>query len=309
MLAQLDTRLPVGPHWRYEPKLDGFRGLLWRRAGGQVELLSRSSRDLGNWFPELTQAAQLLPPSTLVDGEIVICDDSGWVDFGALQERLGTARKSVLHAARERPAVLMVFDLMECAGDNWAPRPMGVRRQALARLLDGLHPCLQLVDQTDDIQLARDWLTLSNIEGVVAKRVDRPYVSARTRDWVKVKRQRTVDCVVVGVAGEFSTPKLVLALRHSDAQLHHFAVSRPVPPDLVGPLAEVMAEAREEQPAIRSRWQHDAIPAWRPVPPRLICEVRVSNLDAGRWARFPAVFLRWRHDRSAQDCGLDQLGV
>ena len=81
MLAQLDRRLPVGEQWRYEPKLDGFRGLLWRRASGQVQLLSRNARDLGPWFPELVLAARALEPGTLLDGEMVICDESGWADF------------------------------------------------------------------------------------------------------------------------------------------------------------------------------------------------------------------------------------
>ena len=77
MLAQLDSRLPSGQQWRYEPKLDGFRGLLWHRSAGQAQLLSRNTRDLGPWFPELMRAARTLPPDTLVDGEIVICDDTG----------------------------------------------------------------------------------------------------------------------------------------------------------------------------------------------------------------------------------------
>jgi ATP-dependent DNA ligase len=307
MLAQLDSRLPSGQQWRYEPKLDGFRGLLWHRSTGQVQLLSRNTGDLGQWFPELTRAARALPPDTLVDSEIVICDDWGWVDFGALQARLGTARNSVATVARERPAVLAVFDVLRLAAVPLVCEALAVRRSELARLLERRDPCLQVVDQTDDVELAQAWLTLPNIEGVVAKRADCPYVAGRGRDWVKVKRQRSVDCVVVGLAGELATPKLVL--RHADSRLHHFAVTRPLASDVSGPIAEVAGEASAEQPAIRSRWQHDAVPPWRPVPPRLVCEVRVSNLDAGRWARFPAVFLRWRTDRSAEDCGLDQLGV
>jgi ATP-dependent DNA ligase len=307
MLAHLESRLPAGDSWRYEPKLDGFRGLLWRWATGQVQLLSRNSRDLGPWFPELIQAGKTLPDGTLLDGEIVICDESGSADFGRLQERLSTARKSVFEVARQRPAVLVVFDLLEFAGTEFVNLALGQRRRELEQLIDGLHPCLQLVSQTPDIRQAQDWLTLPNLEGVVAKRIDRPYVAGRARDWVKVKRHRSVDCVVIGVAGEADRPKLVLALRHTDGNLHHFALSRPVPRELARPVAELLAEAGPEEAAIRSRWQHDAIPLWRRLPPRLVCEVRVSNLDRGRWARFPAVFLRWRADRSVDDCGLDQL--
>src|SRR5437870_574341 len=106
MLAQLGNQLPSGQQWRYEPKLDGFRGLLWHRSAGQAQLLSRNA----HWFPELTRAARALPPDTLIDGEIVICDGEGWLDFGALQARRGTARKTVAIVALERPAVLVVFD-------------------------------------------------------------------------------------------------------------------------------------------------------------------------------------------------------
>jgi hypothetical protein len=70
-----------------------------------TQFLSRNTRDLGQWFPELMRAARTLPPGTVVDGEIVICDDSGWLDFGAFQARLGKARNTVSTVARERPAI------------------------------------------------------------------------------------------------------------------------------------------------------------------------------------------------------------
>ncbi len=258
-------------------------------------------------FPSSCERLAHFRPTRSLTARSWICDDSGWVDFGALQARLGTARNTVAAVARERPAVLIVFDLLRLTSDPLVGEPLAVRRSELSHLLEQHDPCLQLVDQTDEVELAEAWLTLPNVEGVVAKRADRPYVAGRGRDWVKVKRQRSVDCVVVGLAGELVTPKLVLALRHADGRLHHFAVTRPLSADVADPVAQVLGEASEEQPAIRSRWQHDAVPPWRPVPPRLICEVRVSNLDAGRWARFPAIFLRWRLDRSPDDCGLDQL--
>jgi ATP-dependent DNA ligase len=181
--------------------------LLWHRSTGQVQLLSRNTRDLGQWFPELTRAARTLPPDTLVDGEIVICDDSGCVDFGALQARLGTARNTVATLARERPAVLVVFDVLRLATVPLVEQALAARRTKLECLLEHRDPCLQLVDQTDEVELAQAWLTLPSIEGVVAKRADRPYVARRGRDWIKVKRHRSVDCVVVGLAGELATPK------------------------------------------------------------------------------------------------------
>jgi DNA-binding CsgD family transcriptional regulator len=96
------------------------------------------------------------------------------------------------------------------------------RRRRLEHLVGGLHPCLQLVIQTDDRQIAQAWLTiLTSVEGVVAKRADGHYVAGRQRSWIKVKRQRTMDCVVIGIAGDAHSPKLVLALTHGDEELHH----------------------------------------------------------------------------------------
>ena len=64
------------------------------------QLLSRNTRDLGQWFPELMRAARTLPPDTLVDGEIVICDDSGWVDFGASDPSRAADRTHCCQSAR-----------------------------------------------------------------------------------------------------------------------------------------------------------------------------------------------------------------
>jgi hypothetical protein len=76
---------------------------------------------------------------------------------------------------------------------------------------------------------------------------------------------------------------------------------------VAGPIGDLLAAAGPDESAIRSRWQHDAVPPWRRVPPSLVPEVRVTNLDLGRWARFPVAFVRWRMDRSVDDCGLEQL--
>src|SRR6202165_994934 len=70
MLAALKHSLPIGDQWLYEPKLDGFRGLLRHGTNGHVQLLSRNLRDLAPSFPELGRAARSLPAGTLLDGEI-----------------------------------------------------------------------------------------------------------------------------------------------------------------------------------------------------------------------------------------------
>jgi ATP-dependent DNA ligase len=250
MLAQLQMRLPIGDMWRYEPKLDGFRGLLWCRTERTVQLLSRNGRDLAPWFPELVQAGQTLPVGTLIDGEIVVADDDGCVDLGALQARLNSARNHVRRKSVTRAAVLVTFDALQNDGLTLVDKPLGARRTQLERLMTNAHPCLQLIDQTDDVSLAEDWLRLlPSIEGVVAKRADRPYAPGRGRDWVKIKRYRTLDCVVIGVAGDVDAAKLVLGLRHPDGISHHLGVTRALRPEAVGPLLPVLQQLGPEESA------------------------------------------------------------
>jgi ATP-dependent DNA ligase len=204
--------------------------------------------------------------------------------------------------------VLFCFDVLTLAGHDLTMSPLVERRRHLEDLVVGLHPCLQLVTQTHDRQLAEQWLTmLSSAEGVVAKRSDGRYSAGRQHAWIKVKRQRTVDCVVIGVAGDNASLRLVLALRHGDQELHRFGITRPISPDLVKHLGDVLAQAGPPERPIRSRWGHDAVPEWRRVPATEVCEVGYILLDGDRWLRQPATFLRWRPERSAADCGLDQL--
>jgi ATP-dependent DNA ligase len=307
MLARLESALPRGPEWVYEPKLDGFRGLLWRSDTGAVRLLSRNLKDLSVSFPEVVRAAETLPLDTVIDGEIVIADAHGNSDFGALQERLSTGRRGASKAACDRPAVLLTFDVLRDSGLEVTDRPLRERRAHLEGLLEVEPACLQLIAQTTDVDGAEDWLRLlPGIEGVVAKRQDGRYLPGQ-RDWIKVKRRRTADCVVIGVAGDMARPWLVLGLRHSDNQVHHFGLARPSHAMLTAEFASLLAEAGPEESPIRSRWQHAAVPTWRRVRPIAVCEVAYTVLDGNRWARHAASFVRWRPDRSPDDCWLDQL--
>ena len=114
-------------------------------------------------------------------------------------------------AVAARPAVLVAFDLLELAATDLTEQVLDNRRVQLEDLLSARQPCVQLVLQTADVDVAREWLTLlPSLEGVVAKRGDGRYESGRRRDWVKVKRYRTVDCVVIGVTGDTGAPRLVL---------------------------------------------------------------------------------------------------
>ena len=163
--------------------------------------------------------------------------------------------------------------------------PLSARRVPLERLLENRHPRLQLVEQTADAKLAEDWLRfLPSIEGVVAKRADRGYAQGRGRDWVKIKRYRTVDCVVIGVAGDAEAGSRPYS---PDGKAHHVGVTPSLQPGVTGPLLPLLHRLGPQESAIRSRWQHDAVPPWRRLPPELVCEIQATTVDGGRWLRRP----------------------
>src|SRR6266545_7280479 len=113
---------------------------------------------------------------------------------------------------RRRTSAPTVASLSRSSSADLMRAPLRVRRRELEQMLSIGHPCIQLVAHTADATHATNWLTVPSTLGVVAKRIDRPYIPGRPRDWIKVKLHRTVDCVVMRVAGDVETPQLVLGL-------------------------------------------------------------------------------------------------
>ena len=119
MEAELVRELPEGDEWQYEPKWDGFRGLL-ENASGELRLWSRNARPLLRYFPELAPLGELLPPRSCLDGEIVIVRD-GVLDFDAMQTRLHPAESRVRKLSAEIPATFVAFDLLVWDGvEHWS---------------------------------------------------------------------------------------------------------------------------------------------------------------------------------------------
>jgi ATP-dependent DNA ligase len=201
--------LPVADEaWQYEPKIDGFRCLIFRD-GDEVHLQSKNQKPLERFFPEVVAAVKVLRRKCFVlDGELVIPD----APFDALQARLHPAASRIEKLSRESPAHFVAFDLLaDSTGKPILERPFAARRTALEKLFatiktDG--PFL-LSDATSDPEIARAWLTRlgKGIDGIVAKRLDLAYRPG-ARAMKKYKVWRTIDCVVGGVYGHRNSPSI-----------------------------------------------------------------------------------------------------
>jgi ATP-dependent DNA ligase len=328
MLAKLTRDLPRETGLYYEPKWDGFRCIVFRD-GDDVELGSRNEKPLTRYFPELVESLRReLPDRIVLDGEIVIAGPNG-LDFDALSQRIHPAVKRINQLAEATPASFVAFDLLALDDTSYMDRPYAQRRKALEKALKKAKPPVHLTPATQDPDVAADWFSRfegAGLDGVVAKSADLHYLPDK-RVMLKVKHQRTADCVVAG----FRTHKdgagigsLLLGLYDRSGTLHHVGVAsgfsvarRRELVDEVQPYrknamknhpwagwAEAQADGRA--PGAQNRWNAGKDMTWEPLRPEAVCEVSYDHLQESRF-RHATSLVRWRPDREPTSCTYDQL--
>jgi ATP-dependent DNA ligase len=316
MEALLAAELPEGEGWQFEPKWDGFRGLA-RRDGDEVTLTSKSGKPLARYFPEVADMLRRLKARRfLLDGELIIPVGDA-LSFGALQLRLHPAESRVRKLSRETPAELMAFDLLELDGKSLADLPLAKRREGLERFFEKNEVAgLQLSPMTRDRDVALGWLKRSGgaLDGVIAKRAAQEYRSGE-RAMIKVKQQRTADCVVGGF--RFAEKRkvvrsLLLGLYDDDGRLNHVGFTSAIPASERDKLTAKL-EALIEPPGFTgsapggpSRWNTERTTQWQPLKPVLVVEVRYDQVTGQRF-RHGTGFLRWRPDKDPKQCTFEQL--
>jgi ATP-dependent DNA ligase len=336
MLAKSVKEVPDGPGYLYEPKWDGFRCIVFRD-GDEVELGSRNERPMTRYFPEVVEAVKAqLPERCVVDGEIVIARGDR-LDFEALLQRIHPAESRVRLLAEQTPASLVAFDLLAIGDESLLETPLGERRRRLDEVLAGAEPPVHRTSVTDDPAVAREWFGTfegAGLDGVVAKPVDGPYEPDR-RVLLKVKHERTADCVVAGFRWhKTSTPEapllgsLLLGLYADDGSLQHVGVVASFPMARRAALVEELAPWREDalaghpwrdwaeaqtqtdgrMPGAQSRWNAKKDLSWQPLRPERVVEVRYDHMEGTRF-RHTTQFVRWRDDRDPRSCTYDQLDV
>src|SRR4051794_7087829 len=340
MLARLTRELPRGD-LTYEPKWDGFRCLAFVD-DAEVDLRSRHDRPLSRYFPELVTAFEALRDvartTFAVDGEIILEGRHGSETttgdaspgFADLMSRLHPAASRVERLSRETPARYVAFDLLALDAVDLRGSSYIDRRARLEMLLGtpGAPRRLGLTPATRDPAIAERWFDASGsgIDGVVAKPDDLRYEPGR-RSMIKVKLDRTADCVVAGwrplPGGAVSS--LLLGLYDAAGALRHVGVVTQLP------TADRVALARDLEPleipldehpwrsgfligqsplgrlkGSAARWTPEMEHDWVPVRPERVVEVGFDQVDVDRF-RHPARLRRWRPDRDASSCRLEQI--
>lgn len=300
-LALTRKVLPEGEEWAYEPKLDGFRAIVFVD-GGDFYVQSRGGKPFNRYFPEL----EFAPGRWVLDGELVIRDADGNLEFDSLQERIHPAQSRIDLLSKDIPASYVVFDLLAEGDEVLCDKPLRERRERLEAIAEKAG--LELTTLSSDAEQAEQWL--NSIEGVMAKDLSAPYVPGKRKGMAKVKRERTIDCVVMGWRPgkeEGTVGSLILGLYKGDELCtvgHISGFSKAAKHSMRSMLAPL--ETGKSGTAEPSRWTGGRDLEWVELRPELVIEVGYDHAASGR-IRHGARFHRFRDDKAPQDCRFDQL--
>ncbi|MCU1599187.1 MAG: ATP-dependent ligase [Glaciihabitans sp.] len=326
MLAKLTDAVPAQDRVEggllYEPKWDGFRGIVYFD-GTDVEIGSRGSKLLTRYFPELVEMfrAQLTAPCIL-DGEIVVRSGKPGaerLDWETLSQRIHPAASRVEKLSVETPASFVAFDLLSLDGSPLLDSPFGDRRATLEKLLATARPPLHLTQTSEDVEVAKRWLAEfegAGLDGVVAKPLKAPYGQGK-RVMFKTKHERTADVVLLGYRIHKSgsgVGSLLLGLYGDDGELHNVGgasafsdIRRQELVDELAPLVRRDASGEIVRGATeRSRFSGSKDVSFVSLEPTRVVEVRYDQMEGSRF-RHTVQFFRWRPDRDARSCTFEQL--
>jgi ATP-dependent DNA ligase len=300
-LALTRKQLPEGEEWAYEPKLDGFRAIVFVD-GAEFFIQSRGGKPFNRYFPEL----EFAPGRWVLDGELVIRDADGNLEFDSMQERIHPAQSRIELLSKQIPASYIVFDLLAEGDEVLCERPLRERRERLEAI--AAKAGLELTPLTTDPTLAKKWL--GSIEGVMAKDLSAPYVPGKRKGMAKVKRERTIDCVVMGWRPgkeEGTVGSLILGL-YDDGELrtvgHISGFSAAAKRSMRAMLAPL--ETGQSGTAEPSRWTGGRDLEWVELRPELVIEVGYDHAASGR-IRHGARFHSFRDDKEPMECRFEQL--
>jgi ATP-dependent DNA ligase len=308
MEAELVKELPEGEGWQYEPKWDGFRGIL-ENDGGELALWSRKERPLLRYFPELRPLGELLPPNSALDGEIVIARD-GVLDFDSMQMRLHPAESRVQRLSKEIPAEFIAFDVLLWKGKPIHEQPLAKRRKELEKVAKGFRLSPFTLDPKD-AQAWLDTFEAAGLDGVIGKRLDEPYRPGSREAVVKVKPYKTADAVVVGLRWKSKPDRIatiLLGLYRDDGGLDYVgsaavaASKHDQIAERVLPLVDTKSDRRFSEP---NRWGTGDLEE-AAVKPKLVVEVRYDKVQGNRF-RHGTRFIRFRDDKDPKDCTWREL--
>jgi len=288
-----DKEILKSKDYIFEPKIDGYRAFCIKEKT-ELKIISRRGNDITEDFPEFKFLKNMKVKQCKLDGEIVIFDEKGNPSFELMQNR----------SQYKHNAVYIVFDILEKDGKNLKDLPIEDRKNVLAKIVIE-NANLQIMPSTDDGEKLWNYVTKRNVEGVVAKKKGSPYIGNRSSQWLKIKRQNTIDCVIVGLTQKKrEVSSLGLGLYDSQNHLKFIGkVGTGFSEKILRSLNALLKKDKKINfEPITGDLPRDLIP----VVPKNVCEVKFLKVTKDSRLRMP-VFLRLRDDKLPKECLLDQI--
>ena len=306
MLAEPADAPFSGAGWLFEVKWDGVRAIA--QVEETLSILSRNDNDITHKFPELTELSRL-SSNVVLDGEIIVMK-GGRPDFQAVAKRVQASKLGdIEHETRDTPCTYVVFDILEKDGKSLTGKPLSERKGILRESLkDGEYVVVSsyVVGQGEAYYEAA---AAKGLEGVVAKRLESPYrPGERSREWLKVKKVKTADCVVVGYTRGTGNRgdtfgALLLGLYEKDKLTFVGRVGTGFTDKL---LRELIVAFRPYEVAEQQIKATDVPTGSTWLRPGVVAEVGYQNLTDDNRLRAPR-FIRLRTDKTPRNCTLSQV--
>ncbi len=295
--------------WQYEIKWDSYRTLAMCNKN-KVELKSRNDKSFNEKFYPVHKAVQEWNINAVVDGEVVVLDEDGKSNFGALQNWRSEADGEIY---------FYVFDILWMDGKDLMRIPLSERRMVLKQLI----PDNSIVRLSENFEVNGieffEAAKKMGLEGIMAKKADSTYSEGnRSKDWLKIKANKRQEMVIGGytknddssksfsslLLGDYEKGKLIYTGKvgtgfNDKQQLEMLKQFKPyiteLPPFTELPDINKPSRFRPNPP--------HAIAVW--MKPELVCEVSFTEMTKDRIMRHPS-FEALRMDKKPQEVVLEK---
>jgi bifunctional non-homologous end joining protein LigD len=305
-LATLSDKPPSGGKWLHEIKYDGYR-MQARLDGGKVTLLTRKGLDWTKRFATIERELKTLPLSSgLLDGELIVQDESGVSSFSGLQSDLKSGKHSRM--------AYMVFDMLYCEGTNLTGVPLIDRKKALQAVLTSL-PANSPARFSEHLEGSAEELLQHacrlGLEGIISKQASSKYVSSRSVHWIKSKCNLRQEFVIVGYVPSTATKaaigSLVLGYYDGGALVHAGRVGTGFSNELARDLMKALQPLETPQPKFKNAVAVASSRGVKWVKPQLVAEVEYRGWTSDNLLR-QASFKGLREDKPPTEIRREQTG-
>ena len=306
-LATLGDKPFSSPDWLFEIKWDGERAVGFIR-DGELELRSRSGRNITGEYPELKSLAKRVNArKAILDGEIVVLDEQGRSEFARIQPRFGVLNPP-LSLQQKAPVTYYVFDLLYADGYDLRGVPLERRKEELRKILSPSERVRFSDHYVEKGAQLFDVAKRKGLEGIIAKRRDSAYAGRRTPQWLKLKIVRDTDVVI----GGWTAPRksrdhfgaLLMGLYDEKKELEYVgSVGTGFSQESLDRIYKTLSKIRADQSPFRVAPRLKERITW--VKPSLVARVKYANWTGDKKLRAP-VFLGFQEDREPESCTIEE---